>query len=141
MSACSESQSTIFPLPSSPHWEPTTTTLAMSCPSAVWPEMIATQQWITQAPALPELSEATAAGKAAWGPSTTRRQPKSSSRPSPQLGGPTRPDESAHYKAFPGRYLGDNPRCPQLFGVCVGNPTHQRSRGGNELPHLYRREE
>src|SRR5215470_15262313 len=65
MSACSESQSTIFPLPSSPHWEPTTTTLAMSCPSAVWPEMIATQQWITQAPALPELSEAIAAGKAA----------------------------------------------------------------------------
>src|SRR3984893_9628770 len=29
MSACSESQSTIFPLPSSPHWEPTTTTFAM----------------------------------------------------------------------------------------------------------------
>src|SRR5947209_10467880 len=30
MSACSDSQSTTFPLPSSPHWEPTTTTLAMS---------------------------------------------------------------------------------------------------------------
>src|SRR6478609_4926702 len=29
MSACSESQSTILPLPSSPHWAPTTTTLAM----------------------------------------------------------------------------------------------------------------
>src|SRR3977135_650307 len=29
MSACSDSQSTIFPFPSSPHWEPTTTTLAM----------------------------------------------------------------------------------------------------------------
>src|SRR6266571_4530669 len=29
MSACSESQSTILPLPSSPHWEPTTTTFAM----------------------------------------------------------------------------------------------------------------
>src|SRR5713226_6041475 len=28
-SACSDSQSTIFPFPSSPHWEPTTTTLAM----------------------------------------------------------------------------------------------------------------
>src|SRR5215510_14168508 len=66
ISACSESQSTILPLPSSPHWAPTTTTLAMSCPSAVWPEMVANQQWSTQAPALPELSEATAAGKAAW---------------------------------------------------------------------------
>ena len=29
MSACSDSQSTILPLPSSPHWEPTTTTFAM----------------------------------------------------------------------------------------------------------------
>src|SRR5579884_1570347 len=29
MSACSDSQSTIFPLPSSPHWDPTTTTFAM----------------------------------------------------------------------------------------------------------------
>src|SRR2546429_7919476 len=29
MSACSESQSTILPLPSSPHWAPTTATLAM----------------------------------------------------------------------------------------------------------------
>src|SRR5688500_11515942 len=29
MSACSESQSTILPLPSSPHWEPTTTTFAI----------------------------------------------------------------------------------------------------------------
>ena len=29
MSACSESQSTILPLPSSPHWAPTTTTFAM----------------------------------------------------------------------------------------------------------------
>src|SRR5947209_714824 len=29
MSACSESQSTILPLPSSPHCEPTTTTLAI----------------------------------------------------------------------------------------------------------------
>src|SRR5262249_39732622 len=29
MSACSESQSTIFPLPSSPHWEPTTATFAI----------------------------------------------------------------------------------------------------------------
>src|SRR3954463_10565880 len=29
MSACSDNQSTIFPLPSSPHWEPTTTTFAM----------------------------------------------------------------------------------------------------------------
>src|SRR5215467_2317884 len=78
MSACSESQSTILPLPSSPHWEPTTTTLAMSCPSAVWPEMVATQQWVTQAPALPELSEATAAGKAAWakhGPPGSRYHP------------------------------------------------------------------
>jgi hypothetical protein len=28
MSARSDSQSTILPLPSSPHWEPTTTTLA-----------------------------------------------------------------------------------------------------------------
>src|ERR1700730_12311482 len=32
MSACAESQSTIFPLPSSPHWDPTTTTFAMSHP-------------------------------------------------------------------------------------------------------------
>src|SRR5262245_4452611 len=109
MSACSESQSTIFPLPSSPHWEPTTTTLAMSCPSAVWPEMIATQQWITQAPALPELSEATAAGKAAWGPSTTLRQPTSDSCPSPWLGKLSRPDESDHYKAISRRDHGDDP--------------------------------
>src|SRR5882672_11156474 len=87
MSACSESQSTIFPLPSSPHWEPTTTTLAISCPSAVWPEMIATQQWITQAPALPELSEAIAAGKAAQGPSTTLRQPTQAAAPLPGLVG------------------------------------------------------
>src|SRR5580698_6889397 len=29
MSACSDSQSTILPLPSSPHWEPTTTTFAI----------------------------------------------------------------------------------------------------------------
>src|SRR5215472_6333751 len=29
MSACSDSQSTILPLPSSPHWEPITTTFAM----------------------------------------------------------------------------------------------------------------
>src|SRR5579883_180248 len=29
MSACSDSQSTILPFPSSPHWAPTTTTLAM----------------------------------------------------------------------------------------------------------------
>src|SRR5215467_1555792 len=32
MSACSESQSTILPLPSSPHCEPTTTTFAMAFP-------------------------------------------------------------------------------------------------------------
>src|SRR5689334_24281819 len=92
MSACSESQSTIFPLPSSPHWEPTTTTLAMSYPSAVWPEMVATQQWITQAPALPELSEATAAGKAAWGPSTTLGQPTANLDPPPPLPGLVRPE-------------------------------------------------
>src|SRR6266545_1241880 len=30
MSACSDSQSTILPLPSSPHWAPTTTTFAMN---------------------------------------------------------------------------------------------------------------
>src|SRR5215831_10391927 len=29
MSACSDSQSTILPLPSSPHWDPTTTTFAI----------------------------------------------------------------------------------------------------------------
>src|SRR3712207_6376792 len=29
-SACSESQSTILPLPSSPHWAPTTTTVAIA---------------------------------------------------------------------------------------------------------------
>src|SRR5271165_2803933 len=29
MSACSDNQSTILPFPSSPHWAPTTTTLAM----------------------------------------------------------------------------------------------------------------
>src|SRR5690606_26267137 len=29
MSACSQSQSTILPLPSSPHWAPTTTTFAI----------------------------------------------------------------------------------------------------------------
>src|SRR5215470_5870286 len=34
MSACSDSQSTILPFPSSPHWEPTTTTLAMQRPSS-----------------------------------------------------------------------------------------------------------
>src|SRR5487761_2317852 len=37
ISACSESQSTILPLPSSPHWDPTTTTFAIddsSCASA-----------------------------------------------------------------------------------------------------------
>src|SRR5262249_34410220 len=32
MSACSESQSTILPLPSSPHWEPTTATFAIKHP-------------------------------------------------------------------------------------------------------------
>ena len=31
-SACSDSQSTILPLPSSPHWDPTTTTFAMRTP-------------------------------------------------------------------------------------------------------------
>src|SRR5262249_14562375 len=67
MSACSESQSTIFPLPSSPHWEPTTTTLAMRCPSSAWPEIIPNQQRLAQAPALPELTEAAASGKAAQG--------------------------------------------------------------------------
>src|SRR6201996_8358379 len=30
MSACSDNQSTILPFPSSPHWAPTTTTLAIS---------------------------------------------------------------------------------------------------------------
>src|SRR5471030_706450 len=30
MSACSDSQSTILPFPSSPHWAPTTTTLAIA---------------------------------------------------------------------------------------------------------------
>src|SRR3954453_16799137 len=30
MSACSDSQSTILPFPSSPHWAPTTTTLAIT---------------------------------------------------------------------------------------------------------------
>src|SRR5271169_2785287 len=34
ISACSDSQSTILPLPSSPHWEPTTTTLPISASSA-----------------------------------------------------------------------------------------------------------
>src|SRR5271169_1256578 len=37
ISACSDSQSTILPLPSSPHWDPTTTTFAIrraSCVSA-----------------------------------------------------------------------------------------------------------
>src|SRR4029450_13639560 len=37
ISACSESQSTILPLPSSPHWDPTTTTFAirtLPCTSA-----------------------------------------------------------------------------------------------------------
>src|ERR1700750_1000076 len=29
MSACSDSQSTLLPFPSSPHWAPTTTTLAI----------------------------------------------------------------------------------------------------------------
>src|SRR6187397_832085 len=33
MSACSDNQSTILPLPSSPHWDPTTTTLAIRIPS------------------------------------------------------------------------------------------------------------
>src|SRR5215467_10611323 len=96
MSACSESQSTILPLPSSPHWEPTTTTLAMSCPSAVWSEMIATQQWVTQAPALPELSEATAAGKAdtgqaAWGQAALGQAALGQARPSGSRHHPGRP--------------------------------------------------
>src|ERR1700748_616770 len=30
MSACSDNQSTILPFPSSPHWAPTTTTLAIT---------------------------------------------------------------------------------------------------------------
>jgi hypothetical protein len=30
MSACSDNQSTILPFPSSPHWAPTMTTLAIS---------------------------------------------------------------------------------------------------------------
>src|SRR5262249_14472414 len=55
MSACSESQSRIFPLPSSPHWEPTTTTLAIKCPSAR-PEIIANQQGLAQASALPGIN-------------------------------------------------------------------------------------
>src|SRR5215207_6987465 len=37
-SACSESQSTILPLPSSPHWAPTTTTFAISRSSPSAPE-------------------------------------------------------------------------------------------------------
>src|SRR4029079_3363054 len=37
MSACSDNQSTILPLPSSPHWAPTTTTLAMRRFSSVGP--------------------------------------------------------------------------------------------------------
>src|SRR6187200_2724759 len=38
MSACSDNQSTILPFPSSPHWAPTTTTLAISYgfPAAQW---------------------------------------------------------------------------------------------------------
>src|ERR1700704_2339716 len=35
MSACSDSQSTILPLPSSPHWAPTTATLPMLCSPAL----------------------------------------------------------------------------------------------------------
>src|SRR6478752_4754091 len=38
MSACSDNQSTILPFPSSPHWAPTTTTLAISYgfPASQW---------------------------------------------------------------------------------------------------------
>src|SRR5689334_11062634 len=97
MSACSESQSTIFPLPSSPHWEPTTTTLAIKCPSAQ-PEIIANPQGLAQAPTLPELTEAAASGKAAE---------RGQARPSwtgdggcptahPWLGYVSKPDKSAH---------------------------------------------
>src|SRR6266511_2822894 len=79
MSACSESQSTIFPLPSSPHWEPTTTTLAIRCPSD-WPEIIANQQGLAQASALPGLTEAAASGKAARG---AKHDPPGRRRPMP----------------------------------------------------------
>src|SRR6476659_77380 len=38
ISACSDNQSTILPFPSSPHWAPTTTTLAISkvFPAILW---------------------------------------------------------------------------------------------------------
>src|SRR5882672_7967669 len=66
MSACSDSQSTILPLPSSPHWEPTTTTLAIRCAS-FRPEITANRQRLVQAEALPALTDDAASGKAACG--------------------------------------------------------------------------
>src|SRR5215831_6193240 len=64
ISACSDSQSTIFPLPSSPHWEPTTTTLAMQCLSPWRHENLANQQRLVQAQAHPGIKDRAPPGKA-----------------------------------------------------------------------------
>src|SRR4051795_9509690 len=69
MSACSDSQSTIFPLPSSPHWAPTTTTLAMQCLSPRQhqireDEIRAHQQRLVQAQAPPGIEDRATPGKA-----------------------------------------------------------------------------
>src|SRR5262249_16209335 len=115
MSACSESQSTIFPLPSSPHWEPTTTTLAMSCPSSAWPEIIPNQQRLAQAPALPELTEAAASGKAAQGQARPARGSRQSElTPSSGLVQGSKPNEAALEKRIARRYRGGSTSSPQI---------------------------
>src|SRR5262249_5486353 len=108
MSACSESQSTIFPLPSSPHWEPTTTTLAMRCPSVAWPEIIPNQQRFAQAPDPPgingscRLSQGGGRAKPRPWPGRYTVQP-----PLPLLGLVSKPDEWALQKAISRRYRGE----------------------------------
>src|SRR5271166_1959596 len=72
MSACLDSQSTILPLPSSPHWEPTTTTLAMRHLSSAWPRpgYYRSYNGLPQNSALNAISDAVPPSK----PATARRK-------------------------------------------------------------------
>src|SRR5262245_14070161 len=67
MSACSDSQSTILPFPSSPHWEPTTTTLAMRRLSSAspMPGIASKQQRLVRHSNLYGIRDRTRTGKAA----------------------------------------------------------------------------
>src|SRR5262249_26292887 len=105
MSACSESQSTIFPLPSSPHWEPTTTTLAMRCPSVAWPEIIPNQQRFAQAPDPPGIN---GSRRLRQGGGRAKHSPWAAGTPPlPLLGLVSKPDEWALQKAISRRDRGE----------------------------------